>query len=221
MEDPACRNCRCIVTVVASSSLRAALPVAVGPRRQRDDSWSSSASATRTTRWSRDPGLRVPDPAHRPAGQRRPARAVHRGAEPDDDHQGQRADQHRLPDLLADRRPAQERRERLRTSRAPFQGIATTTLRAVIGDYPPRRRALEARPDQRGPAHQARRGDRALGRQGHHGRDPRDHAAARRPGRDEPACSPPSGPGAPSSPSPRAPGRRPSTSPRARSSRRS
>ena len=52
--------------------------------------------------------------------------------------------------------------------------------------HPPRRGAVEARADQRGPAGQARRGHRALGRQGHDGRDPRDHAAARRPGRDEP-----------------------------------
>ncbi len=51
---------------------------------------------------------------------------------------------------------------------------------------PARRRALEARPDQRGPADQARRDHRELGRQGHPGRDPRDHPAARHPRFDEP-----------------------------------
>ena len=64
----------------------------------------------------------------------RPARAVHRGPEPDDDHQGQRADQHRLPDLLADRRPAQERGRTSQDFAGALQGVATTTLRAVIGD---------------------------------------------------------------------------------------
>ena len=54
--------------------------------------------------------------------------------------------------------------------------------------HPPRRRAVQARADQRGPAGQAGRGHRALGRQDHDGRDPRDHAAAGRPGRDEPAA---------------------------------
>ena len=39
------------------------------------------------------------------------------------------------------------------------------------------RRAGQARADQRGAAHQAGRSDRALGRQGDHGRDPRDHPA--------------------------------------------
>ena len=48
---------------------------------------------------------------------------------------------------------------------------------------PARRRALEARPDQRGPADEARRDHRELGRQDHPRRDPRDHAAARHPGR--------------------------------------
>ena len=67
-----------------------------------------------------------------------------------------------------------------------LQGVATTTLRAVIGDILLDEVLSQARADQRGPAGQARRGDRALGRQGHDRRDPRDHAAARRPGRDEP-----------------------------------
>ena len=44
--------------------------------------------------------------------------------------------------------------------------------------HPARRRAVQARADQRGPAGQAGRGHRALGRQDHDGRDPRDHAAA-------------------------------------------
>ncbi len=69
-----------------------------------------------------------------------------------------------------------------------LQGVATTTLRAVIGDILLDDVLSQARADQRGAAHQARRGDRALGRQGHDGRDPRDHPAARRPGRDEPAA---------------------------------
>ena len=69
-----------------------------------------------------------------------------------------------------------------------LQGVATTTLRAVIGDILLDEVLSRARADQRGPAGQARRGHRALGRQGDDGRDPRDHAAARRPGRDEPAA---------------------------------
>ena len=52
--------------------------------------------------------------------------------------------------------------------------------------HPARRRAVATRPDQRGPADEARREHRDLGRQGDPGRDPRDHPAARRPGRDEP-----------------------------------
>ena len=52
--------------------------------------------------------------------------------------------------------------------------------------HPSRRRAIKARADQRGPAVEARRADRALGRQGDHRRDPRDRRATRRPGRDEP-----------------------------------
>ena len=95
--------------------------------------WSSSDSARRTSRWFASPGLRVPRPGHRPAGQGRRPRAVHRGPQPDDDHQGQRADQRRLPDLLADQRSAQERGER-RNFAGALQGVATTTLRAVIGD---------------------------------------------------------------------------------------
>ena len=66
--------------------------------------------------------------------QGRPARAVHRGPEPDHDHQGQRPDQRRLPHLLADRRPAQERRRTSPNFPGALQGVATTTLRAVIGD---------------------------------------------------------------------------------------
>ena len=54
--------------------------------------------------------------------------------------------------------------------------------------HPARRRPVSARADQRSPARQDGRSDRALGRQGHHGRDPRDHPSARRPGRDEPAA---------------------------------
>ena len=53
--------------------------------------------------------------------------------------------------------------------------------------HPARRCPVQARADQRGPAGQDGRGDRALGRQGHHGRDPRDHPADRGPGCDEPA----------------------------------
>ena len=79
-------------------------------------------------------GPAVPDPDHRSAGQGRRPRAVHRGPEPDDDHQGQRADQRRLPDLLAD----QPIRSRASSTSSNFpgalQGVATTTLRAVIGD---------------------------------------------------------------------------------------
>ena len=90
----------------------AADPVPVGPGRAavREDGRLPARADERVD--GPRAGPPVPRPDHRPAGQGRPARAVHRGPEPDDDHQGQRPDQRRLPDLLADRRPAQERRQR-------------------------------------------------------------------------------------------------------------
>ena len=51
----------------------------------------------------------------------------------DDDHQGQRADQHRLPDLLVHRDPLRSI-VNVQNFAGALQGIATTTLRAVIGD---------------------------------------------------------------------------------------
>ena len=133
------------------------------------------------------PGPAVPRPDHRPAGQGGRARAVHRGSQPDHDHQGQRPDQRRLPDLLADLRPAQERGQRRQLPGRP-PGRGDHDAPRGHRRHPARRGPVQARADQRGAAHQARRGDRALGRQGDHGRDPRDHPAARRPGRDEPAA---------------------------------
>ena len=62
--------------------------------------------------------------------------------------------------------------------------------------HPARRRAGQARGDQPHPARQARRGDRALGREDHERRDPRDRAAARHPGGDEPPDVAPSATGA-------------------------
>ena len=131
------------------------------------------------------PGPAVPDPDHRPAGEGGHARAVHRGPEPDDDHPRQRADQRRLPDLLAHRRPAQEHRER-RNFAGALQGVATTTLRAVIGDI-----SLDDVLSRRDQINEVLRtkldeSTETLGRQGDPRRDPRDHPAARRPGRDEP-----------------------------------
>ena len=96
-------------------------------------------------------------------------------------------DQHRLPDLLADRRAVQERGRGPELQRRAPEHRHDDAPRGHRR-HPPRRRAVEARADQRGPPRQARRGDRALGRQGHDRRDPRDHAAARRPGCDEPAA---------------------------------
>ncbi len=49
-------------------------------------------------------------------------------------HQGQRAHQHRLPHLLAHRRPAAQSIVNVAYFAGALQGIATTTLRAVIGD---------------------------------------------------------------------------------------
>ena len=102
--------------------------------------------------------------------------------------------------------------------RAALRGIATTTLRAVIGDM--NLDDVLSKRDQINDVLRAapRRADRALGRQGHHGRDPRAHPAARRPGLDEPHADRGARRGAPSSPSPRARASRRSTSPRATSS---
>ena len=133
----------------------------------------------------REPGPALPGPGHRPAGQGRRPRTVHRSPQPDDDHQGQRTDQRRLPDLLADQRSAQERGQRRQLPGCP-PGRCDHDLAGGHRRHPARRGAVQARADQRGAAGQARRGDRALGRQGHDRRDPRDHAAGRRPGRDEP-----------------------------------
>ena len=102
-----------------------------------------------------------------------------------------------------------------------LQGVATTTSPRGHRRHPPRRGPVQARADQRGAPGQARRGDRALGRQGHHGRDPRDHAAARRPGRDEPAALRRAHAARRHHRVRRVRGRRRSTSPRARSSPRS
>ena len=67
------------------------------------------------------------------------------------------------------------------------QNIAATTLRSVVGDMSlddvlaKREQINEVLRDE------ARRGDRALGREGHQRGDPRDHPAARRAGGDDPA----------------------------------
>ena len=94
-------------------------------------------------------------------------------------------DQHRLPDLLAHQRPAASV-VNVANFAGALQGIATTTLRAVIGDI-----LLDDVLSKREQINEVLRtkldeSDRALGRQGHHRRDPRDHPAARRPGRHEP-----------------------------------
>ena len=60
------------------------------------------------------------------------------------------------------------------------QGIASTTLRAVIGDIPLDDVLAKRDEINTALADQARRGHRALGREGHERRDPRDHPAARR-----------------------------------------
>ena len=67
------------------------------------------------------------------------------------------------------------------------QNIAATTLRSVVGDM-----SLDdvlAKREQMNEILriEARRGDRALGREGHERRDPRDHPAARRAGGDDAA----------------------------------
>ena len=68
-----------------------------------------------------------------------------------------------------------------------LQGVATTTLRAVIGDILLDDVLSRARPDQRGPARpSSTRAPRRWGGKVTTRRDPRDHPAARRPGRDEP-----------------------------------
>ena len=162
-------------------------PVPVGPGRSavREDGRLPAGPDERAD--GPRAGPPVPRPDHRPAGQGRHPRAVHRGPEPDDDHEGQRPDQRRLPDLLADRRSAPERGQRRQLRRRPA-GRRDDDAPRRHRRHPPRRGPVQARADQRGAPGQARRADRALGRQGHDRRDPRDHPAARRPGRDEPAA---------------------------------
>ena len=133
----------------------------------------------------KEPGLRFLIARRRPARQGGRARGLRRDPQPDEHHQGQRAHRHRLPHLLPHRRPALQRREHLRLPGGAAGHRHDDPARGHRR-HEPRRRALQARPDQRRPARPPRRADRALGRQGHHGRDPRARPAARRAGFDEP-----------------------------------
>ncbi len=60
-------------------------------------------------------------------------------------------------------------------------GIATTTLRAVVGDIPLDELLAQERADQPGSADEAGRSHRALGNQGYQRRNSRNQAAAGRP----------------------------------------
>ena len=133
----------------------------------------------------RGPGHRLPDPVHRPRRAGRSARAGARDPAPDVDHQGQRPDLHRLPLVLQGRRPGRQRAagRQLRGGRA---GHGHHHPALGHRRHPARRRPVAARAHQPDAAHQAGRGDRALGRQGDQRRDPRDHPAARGAGGDEP-----------------------------------
>ena len=135
---------------------------------------------------ARGPGHRAAHPVRPAGGEGRPARALPRGAAADLHHEGQRADQHRLPRLLEGLRPGRRRSPRSPTSPARRQALAATTLRAVIGDIPlddvlakreEINHILRAKLDEV----TERWGVKITER-----RDPRDRAAARHPGRDEP-----------------------------------
>ena len=65
------------------------------------------------------------------------------------------------------------------------QNIAATTLRSVVGDMSLDDVLVQARGDEQHPAHKARRGDRALGREGDQRRGTRDKPAPRRAGGDD------------------------------------
>ena len=126
-------------------------------------------------------GALPPDPGRRPDGQGRPPddHAQHPAA--GGDHEGQRAGARERGRLLPDRRA--EGRDRAGRE-LHGRDVADRADDAAVGarPAPARRAALGAREDQRDPAGDHRRGDRALGhqgldRRGQGRRDPGEHAA--------------------------------------------